>query len=188
MTPKPVISKRSLSPQNSNMMQNQMSHTTENYYMQNMRGNLPSTNSIETPKNNMAQSMRGFRKESDQSPTKGSRGRKVVGSERFDMKGTHGQNSHYKAHNPDMPFRNTSNENRFARHGLTSKSTSTSLNKYSFHKGSESNINLNDSSTFTGHIKTSIGQGGTERKPSGHNVNPMSMEELRDLDVSPEKR
>lgn len=151
--------------------------------MQNMRGILPSSNSIEIPNNSMAMSMRGFRKESDQSPTKAARGRKVVGSERFDIKKSSEAKAHYKAHNPDMPFRNTSNDNRFGRNGLTSKSTSTSLNKYSFQRGSDANINLNDSSALNGNTASNkLGNG------AGRSVNPMSMQELRDLDVSPEKR
>jgi hypothetical protein len=151
-----------------------MSNTTENYYKQNINGILPSTNSIEIPNPNLARSMTQIRKESeDQS----SRGRHVVGSERFDMRGLPSNKVNYQAQNPLSPFRGTSNENRFMRGGMTSTSTSTSLNKYSF-RGSKHN--LDESSNLH---KNSIDNG-----IRNSNKNPMSMQELNDLDVSPEKR
>jgi hypothetical protein len=175
MKPKMQVSKRSLSPRYPKSGQNQMSNTTENYYMKNMNGILPSTHSIETPGPNLARSMTQIRKESEKEP---SRGRHVVGSERFDMRGKPSNKVNYQAQNPLSPFRGNSNENRFLRQGMTSTSTSTSLNKYSFRNSSKQN--LDDSSNF---YKKSF-----HEDANGNHRNPVSMQELQDLDVSPEKR
>jgi len=151
-----------------------MSNTTENYYKQNFKGILPSTNSIEIPNSNLVKSMTQIRKGSE---GQSSRGRHVIGSERFDMRGQPMMN--YQAQNPLSPFRGTSNENRFMRPGITSTSTSTSLNKHSFRDSSKKV--LDESGNFH---KNSM-RDNTMRTS---NENTMGMKELNDLDVSPEKR
>lgn len=154
-----------------------------------MRGVLPSTHSIELPANNLARSMTKLRNEPG-GRSNGDRGRKVIGSERFDMRGIQKPESAYKAHNPEMPFRGTSNDHRTGRLGLTSKSTSTSLNKASFRRESGPFFQLGEDSAMTTGEASGRFAPGTEsqRKSSGKAMNLLSMQELRDLDLSPEKR
>ena len=127
-----------------------LSNTTENYYMHKMNKILPSTNSIEIPKNdNMANSMIQFRKSSDYQKNL-QRGRKKIGSERFDMKGASPQKMNYHAQNPISPFRKNEGNDRFSRQGLTSTSTSTSLNKFSFKRNSKINLDNNSEISKSG--------------------------------------
>ena len=166
-----------MSPQTLNSGNNPLSNTTENYYMHKMNKILPSSNSIEIPKNeNMANSMIQFRKSGDNQMKNFQRGRKKIGSERFDIKGVSPQKMNYHAQNPISPFQKNGGNDRLSRQGLTSTSTSTSLNKFSFKRNSKINLDNNSEISKSGVIKSING------------MNSLSMKELGDLDVSPEKR
>jgi hypothetical protein len=129
---------------------------------------LPSTQSIDIKSNNsnLAHSLTQFRKISEDSRNHG----KVIGSERFDMRGQSGGRQDYKAQYPNSPFKQGN---------MTMNSTS--VGKYS--------ISRNDSerTEIVSNIITAE-NGGLVRKSRGSNYNQFSMQEIRDLDTSPEKR
>ena len=160
----------------------QLSNTTENYYKNNLPSMLPSTNSIEVPgKGNLASSMMQFRKISDDTVGNSGRGRKVIGSERFNLKGNREEMPSYKA-NPMSPFRR-------AKNGISMKPnlTSTSLNKYSFKRNAQIQLGESSNISKSGIVSDVISQ--EIMKPSrGPFMNTVSMKELSDLDSSPEKR
>ena len=95
------------------------------------------------------------------------------------MRGTPSkQGGQYKGHFGNSPFKRGPGDERM---GLTSPSTSTSLNKFTFKRNAQIQID-EEKREIVGRIIGS-GQGVSE----GH-ANPLSMKDLRDLDVSPEKR
>ena len=147
--------------------------------MHKMNKILPSTNSIDIPnQDNIANSLIQIRSSKNDSMQNPQRGRKIVGSERFNIKGISPQKLNYNAQNPISPFKKNNINERFSRHGYTSPSTSTSLSKFPFKKNSK--INLNNT------IK--ISKSGLNLNESISKMNSISMKELRDIDVSPEKR
>lgn len=142
---------------------------------------LPSNQSIDlqSQNSNLAHSLTQFRKTSEDSRTRG----KVIGSERFDMRGNPMSNdnrSNYKAQYQNSPFKQGNMK-------MNMTSPSTSLGKFTFNRNNQINMEDGNRTEIVSKI-ISVENGGGIRKSRGSSFNQFSMQEIRDLDTSPEKR